>query len=105
MSAKVLFRNDARRWRDHPTTNRLPLAIQAHQAGKRERAFLRLAAVWGVFILLKHIGNEVVTAVRSSQERRQRIADERDLERLIAFNPNFARDLGISSGRRFYGLS
>ncbi len=45
---------------------------------------------------LERVGQQVAAIIRRSQERRHRIADDRDLERLLALDAHFAQDLGIS---------
>ena len=86
-------------WGRSASTRVLPAECQTPPA-TQERVLIKLAALCGFVVVLECIGQQIAATVRSSHERRQRIKDERDFERLLASDPHFARDLGISSKQR-----
>jgi hypothetical protein len=96
---KPVLTNNERHWGWHARTRTLPAESQPPPA-IQERVLVKLAAFWGFVVVLECIGQEVAATLRSSHERRQRIINERDFERLLASDPHFARDLGISSKQR-----
>jgi hypothetical protein len=65
---------------------------------------LRFASLCGALIIIKSAGGEIIAVLRRIQQRRDRLADDQDLERLIAFDPHIARDLGITAKQRLSSL-
>ena len=96
---KPVLTNNESHWGWQASTRTPPAECQPPPA-TQEWVLVKLAAFWGFVVALECIGQEVAAAIRSSQERKQRIKNERDFERLLASDPHFARDLGISSKQR-----
>ena len=96
---KPVLTNNERHWGWQARTRTLPAESQPPPA-TQERVLVKLAAFWGFVVVLECVGQVVAATVRSSHERKQRIKNERDFERLLASDPHFARDLGISSKQR-----
>jgi hypothetical protein len=105
MSSQKRIASDEERWRWHIETHPAPFSLQSQKAARSHGSILfKLVGFCGVLIVLECVGQEVKAAVRRSQERRHKIADDRDFERLLAFDSHLARDVGISPEQRLSGL-
>ena len=101
-SQKRIVSEERLRW--HIETNRAPFSLHSQRAARhRGTGIFKLVGFCGVLIVLECVGQEVAAVLRRSQERRHRIADDRDFERLLALNDHFARDVGISPEQKLSG--
>jgi hypothetical protein len=97
--------SDEERWRWHIGAHPAPFSLQSQKAARPHgNALFKLVGFCGVLIVLECVGQEVAAILRRSQERRTKIADDRDFERWLASNAHFARDVGISPEQRLSEL-
>jgi hypothetical protein len=105
MSSHKRIASDEERFRWHIRAHSPAFPLPSQQAaGPHGRGLLKLTVIYGVLIVVEYVGHEVAAALRRSQERRHRIADDHDLERLLAADSHFARDVGLSPEQRLSGL-
>jgi len=104
MSSQKRIVSDEEHWRWHIGAHAAPFSLQSQKAARPQgTALFRFVGFCGVLIVLECVGQEVAHILRRSQERRNKIADDRDFERLLALDAHFARDVGISPEQRLLG--
>jgi hypothetical protein len=104
MSSQKRIASDEGRLRWHIETHRAPFSLQSPKAAMHHGSgIFKLIGFCGVLIVLECVGQEVAAVLRRSQERRHKIADDRDFERLLALDDHFARDVGISPEQKLSG--